>query len=454
MTPDPIETFCHHASRTRLHDISLPARQATRTFLLDSLGVGIAGSVGPLCAAVLDAHAGAGPARVLGRRVALAPASAALANAYQVHNSEFDCVHDAAVVHPMAVLLGAVLAVVDCADGPVPGDEFLAALTAGVDIACRIGAASRSPMRFFRPATAGAFGATAAAARLSGLDEQHMLAAMGITLSQLCGTMQAHTEGSPLLPLQAGFNARNAVVSCQLAARGVTGPRQVLEGAYGYFALFDGEHDREALLRDLGGIWSIVEVSHKPFPSGRATHGVVDACLELMREHGFSARDVSSVEAAVPPLTHRLVGRPPRDDMQSNYARLCGAYVAACALRHGGVGLDDFSDAALGHADTLALARRIRIEADASGDPNVLAPVTVSVRLDDGTQLSRTLDVVYGAPGKPMGREAHLDKFRANCAASASPVAPEQVEQTIAAVDALEQCRDVRGVLELLQPAG
>ena len=32
--------------------------------------------------------------------------------------------------------------------------------------------------------------------------------------------MQAHTEGSSLLAMQMGFNARNAVVACDLAAQG------------------------------------------------------------------------------------------------------------------------------------------------------------------------------------------------------------------------------------------
>jgi 2-methylcitrate dehydratase PrpD len=39
-----------------------------------------------------------------------------------------------------------------------------------------------------------------------------------------------------------------------------------------------------AELPAIGRVWRITEVAHKPFPRGRATHGVVDACLTLMRE--------------------------------------------------------------------------------------------------------------------------------------------------------------------------
>ena len=43
-----------------------------------------------------------------------------------------------------------------------------------------------------------------------------------------------------------------------------------------------------------------------------------------------------------------------------------------------------------------------------------MTPVTVSVRLNDGRDLSCSIDTVYGNPAKPMTREAHLNKFRRN----------------------------------------
>jgi len=41
------------------------------------------------------------------------------------------------------------------------------------------------------------------------------------------------------LPLQMGVNARAALMAVDLARDGVEGPRDVLEGRYGYFALFE-----------------------------------------------------------------------------------------------------------------------------------------------------------------------------------------------------------------------
>jgi 2-methylcitrate dehydratase PrpD len=456
MTSDAIATLCRHAVSTRDEAIPPAALQAARIFLLDSLGVGVAGSTGPFVDELCAAHAGLPEARVLGRRDALPAAGAALVSAYQIHNGEFDCIHEAAVVHPMAVLLGAVLAWLDRraqrGEPPTAGRELLAALVLGVDTACHVGVASRSPLRFFRPATAGSLAATAAIGRLSGFDSERLVNAMGINLGQMCGTMQAHSEGSAVLAMQAGFNARNALVACDLAARGVPGPQQVLEGTFGYFALFEGEYDLAGALAHLGRRWRICEVAHKPFPSGRATHGIIDACLQLAREHGFSAADVARVSARVPPLTHRLVGRPPHADMQVNYARLCGAYAGACALLAGTVGLDDFSPAALRDPVRLALAARIEVIADGNTDPNAFTPISVRVHLHGGARVSRTLDVVYGNPARAMDRAAQLAKFRANCRASAVALDDDAAERAIALVDGLDEVGDVRALLACLTP--
>jgi 2-methylcitrate dehydratase PrpD len=450
---DAIARFAEHVAATRYDDLPPAAVAAAQTFILDSLGVGIAGSAGPWADDLIACHdLGAVPdaARVWVRGTALPANAAALCNAYQLHNSEFDCVHEAAVVHPMAVVLPVLLAEVDRRGDPVAGRDLILAVTLGVDVACHLGVAAKGPLRFFRPATAGAFGATMALGKLRGFDTETLVNACGATLAQLSGTMQAHTEGSILLPLQVGFNARNAVLAADMAARGLIGPRNVLEGPFGYFPLFESAHDLPAVLERLGRVWRITEVAHKPFPSGRATHGIVDGVLTLQREHGFAADAVTAVAARVPPLTHRLVGRPPKPDMAPNYARLCAPYVAARALLQGTVGVADFGPPTLTDATSLALANRITVTADDNPDPNAMTPVTVTVTLAGGPRHDITLDVVYGNPARPMSREAHLDKFRSNCQTGARPLPLANAERLIALVDDLPALADARSLLDLL----
>ncbi len=48
---------------------------------------------------------------------------------------------------------------------------------------------------------------------------------------------------------RSGFNARNALVACDMAARGVPSVENVLEGPFGYYRLFEGEYDAAAIPR-------------------------------------------------------------------------------------------------------------------------------------------------------------------------------------------------------------
>ena len=454
---DAIAHFAEHVASTAFGVIPEAATTAAKIFILDTLGVGLAGSSGPKAQelARIQCLWGQGSdARVWATGEQLPAPAAAFCNAYQAHNAEFDCVHEAAVAHVMTVVLPVALAgaerMAKVEGKPVGGRHLLEAVVLGVDIAASLGLAATSGLRFFRPATVGAFGATAALGKLMGFDARRLQHAFAIAYGQLCGNMQAHTEGSLLLAMQMGFNARNAVVACDLARLGFEGPANILEGPFGYFGLIETDGDPRRVTGDLGRIWRITEVAHKPFPSGRATHGIIDACLELRRQHNLEASDIAEVKAHVPPLVRHLVGRPPRTEMAINYARLCASYVAACVLLRGTVGLSDFNDAAYADATTQDLAKRVAVEVRDRGDANALTPVEVVITLKSGVRLAAEIDVVYGNPAKPMTRDAHIAKFMANAARAARPVTDAQARTLVALIDGLEDIGDATRIVDAL----
>jgi aconitate decarboxylase len=240
------------------------------------------------------------------------------------------------------------------------------------------------------------------------------------------------------------------VVACDLAAAGITGPQNVLEGRFGYYPLFEGACDLAPVLDGLGKIWRITEVAHKPCPCGRATHGVIDGVLQLQRQHGFEARDAAKVDCLVPPLTQRLVGRPARPDMAVSYARLCAPYAVACALLHDTVDIADFSPKALAEPQRLALAARVALRSDDNPDQNALGPARVAVTLENGTRQEIRVAEVYGSPARPMTRDAHLAKFRRNWGSAALPLAEAAGDALVAQVDTLESLADVTELVDLL----
>ncbi len=131
------ERLARHAVATRYEDLSADAILQTKTFILDTLGVGIAGS----SAAGADELAGASArwgegavACVWGRRSRMPAPTAALLNGFQVHCQEYDCLHEPAVLHAMATLLPAALAHAERAGG-VTGRDLIAAVAVGINVA-------------------------------------------------------------------------------------------------------------------------------------------------------------------------------------------------------------------------------------------------------------------------------------------------------------------------------
>lgn len=409
-----VDAFVKHGLETRFDDLSPEAVRAVKTYLLDTLGVGIAGAAVPLTAIVRNAAGlwgGTGSAHVWGKdSVSTTPANAAFVNGFQIHCQEYDCVHEPAVVHPMATILAALMAECD-SHGKVTGEELAVALAVAVDLAAGIGVSVTSPIKFFRPANAGIFGATLGIARLRKLSAERTRDALGYALAFNSGTMQAHVEGKPALPIQIGNAARGAIMACDLAEQGVPGPHDSLEGPFGYFALFEEVADPSEVVASLGKTWRIAEVSHKPFPTGRAAQGGI-VLMQKLREQGVSAENLDRLTLTAPPLIHRLVGRPIQPDMSINYARLCFQYSGAVALRTGEVGLEDFSEAQLRDPDTLALGPRIEVVDDGSTDPAAFTPQIAVAQLKNGERVEARIDTLCGSPADPMTHDAHLEKFR------------------------------------------
>ena len=450
-----VDRLVQHVIATRFQDLSAPAVAAVKTFCLDTIGVSVAGTTARYAAEMrlaMGKWGNGAEATVLGLGDTLPASSAAMVNAFHAHNQEFDCVHEAAVVHPLTTIQSVSLAYAERAGG-VTGRGLILALALGVDVATSIGMAAKTGLRFFRPATAGVFGATVAVGKLAGLDAVGLKNALGLAYAQNAGTMQSHVEGGPALALQMGFAAGAAVRAVDLACAGLPGPHDVLEGPFGYFRLYEGEWDLEPVWAELGMIWRITQVSHKPFPTGRAAHGGLDGILQLRAAHGLQADEVARLTLAAPPLIHQLVGRPVKLDMDVTYARLCFQYVGALALLNGGVDVGDFGPERLADPRLHDLARHIELVVDGNPGPNALAPQAVTAYLKDGRTLRVDIPHTLGSPERPLSREQHLAKFRRCWSCGARPLTDEAADRLIHLVDGLDELGNSNEIVALTRPA-
>ena len=385
---------------------------------------------------------GAGAASDEAAKVRAATDDPAFHTGFAIHCLEWDAVHEGAVVHALSVVTAGLLASSRRAGGSGP-DEFLTALAVGVDIASGLGIAATGPMRFFRPATAGVIGAALAVARLEGLTRAQMADVLGLAYSFAGGTMQAHLEASIALPMQIGRAAQAAVQAVDLVKAGLSGPHDVLEGPFGYGTLIE---PIDLARYTPGTPWRISEVSIKPFPSGRASHGALGALGQIVpgtgrwREAtegagGFepelynasplrqpfglppprSGEDlltsITAIDLYAPPLIARLVGRPYRADMTPAYARLCLAFLAPLMLRDGMIDPRAFTPATFANPAMARLAAKVRVHSDGNADGNAMTPQRLVVTMADGSQVERNVPVTLGSPDAPMSPEQYSAKY-------------------------------------------
>ena len=168
--------------------------------------------------AAINEFSGPRNATILGRSERVDIFQAALLNGATSHTFDFDDTHLQTVIHPSGPVLSAILALAE--HQPVSGRDFLHAFLLGVEAECRIGRSvfpNHYDAGWHITATAGVFGAAAAAGRLLKLNEQQMVWALGTAATHACGIRE--TFGTMAKPLHPGIAARNGLLSALLAKK-------------------------------------------------------------------------------------------------------------------------------------------------------------------------------------------------------------------------------------------
>src|SRR5919108_2961142 len=312
MNVDPALTLAAHVCRTTFADLPDVAIVAAKRDILDTLGAMLGGSVAPGIAelAGLVKHWGGreeSSLLLMGQRVP-AP-QAALVNAAMGHALDFDDTLDhAGSIHPGASTLAASMAVAE-RHGGASGRDFVLAVVLGLDVACRLALAATVDRGWHRTAAIGIFGATAAAGKFLGLSVEQLVNAFGIAYSQAAGNRQCIVDGALTKRFQAGQAASAAVLSALLAQEGFTGARHVFAGRFGFFPMYQPDgYDLRAITDGLGEIFRGVELSFKPYPSGRPNHAILDAALEIAHRLDLATdaggAGIAEVVIAVNPQTY------------------------------------------------------------------------------------------------------------------------------------------------------
>ncbi len=347
------------------------ARSVMRQSLYDWMVCGIAGVNEPVSAIIRAqalADGGAPDARLFGGGAVPSRASA-LANGTISHALDYDDTHFAHIGHPSVAVFPAVFSV-----DPDAGEALLDAALIGAEVSVRIGiwlGRDHYQSGFHQTATAGAFGATAAVARLRCLSEAQITDAIGITATKAAGLKsQFGTMGKPL---NAGLAAECGVMAADLAERGFVSNPAALDNPQGFGPTHNGAGDLTAF-DTLGDTWLMENVSHKLHACCHGLHAMIEALGSL----NLTANDVADVVISTHPRWLSVCNiAEPNTGLEAKFSF---RHTAAMVL--GGIDTADiasFSDAAASNRELSVLRQRVGVETNATlSETEALVTVTTT----------------------------------------------------------------------------
>ena len=382
-----------------------PIEQA-KAAVLDLVTAAIAGTNAQATVAARKAAASiwqGGDAAVWFSNGRMSAPGAAFVNSTSASILDLDDGHRAAAGHPGASIIPAVFATASAYGSP-PG-RTLAAIVLGYEIAVRV--ASARDFASLTTLVSGpwvGYGAAAATAWLRGMRPGAMeqaIAIAGTTAPNLAAIAYSNVMGNHVkegIP----WATATALVAVELAAEGFTGPIDLLDNE----AVFN----RHKLLDGLGSDWAINGIYFKPYGCCRWAHSAIDAVLSLQSQFDFGANGVEAIEIDTFSWALRLNNEvAPRTVESAQYSL---PFCVAMALTKGARALVQIEQTDLADADTLALAKRIRLRVDRSFDAMFPQSVPARIRVvANGRSLLKEITAPLGEPSNPMDWACLLAKF-------------------------------------------
>src|SRR5579864_1893468 len=438
------ETLAGYVAELKFEDIPPEVLERAKALTLDFLGSAIRArrdaESTPSLLKMLEALAldTSGEATVFGDTRTWTPAVAALLNGALGHSLDFDDTHADASLHPSAPVVPAAFAVGELVGAS--GREVLTAIVAGYEVFCRLGIAldptSHYGRGFHPTATAGTFGAAAAAAKLFRLPKAQIIAAFGVAGSQSAGSLQFLVNGAWNKRYQVGAAAMNGVIAASLARNDFVGAIESVEGKHGLLVGYSDDAHPDKATAGLSATYETMKIGVKPYPSCRYTHAAIDALIAMRREHNLVPDQVKRVEVGLHRNGITLTGdaatkRHPRSIVGGQFSMF---FTGAVALDQGRFGWDDYQR--LGEPAIDALADKFDVVQDDRLEIGRSHPfgARVSITTDDGVHERIHADP-SGEPNSFPDAQAMAQKFLT----LARPVLDGRADQLADAILSLER---------------
>ena len=290
-----------------------------------------------------------------------------------------------------------------------------------------------------------------AAGRMLGLNEEEIVAAIGISGSShftLGGVVAGHLTN--MKNAADPFAVEAGVRAALLASKGYTGPVEVFEGKEGLFEVLDKvKWDRDVLTKGLGEKFLINQCGYKAFPTEALTHQPITAALEVMKENNLVPKEVEEILVETTTRGADILSDPSKyKPTTKETADHSLPYCIAVAVAKGYVLPSDFEEDALRDPLVWSLLDKIKVIANPEIDalfPKVKRAI-VTIKTPQG-EFKKQEDFAKGQPERPLSEEELVSKFKAN---SEKKISPSGMEDIIKATQELENIDEIGEYMKLL----
>jgi 2-methylcitrate dehydratase PrpD len=332
----------------------------------------------------------------------------------------------------------------------VRGREMITAMVVGDDITARIIAASGIDLGLGWDGTGTytAFGATAIAGRMLGLNKLELRNAFGIVLNNIASSVQGIWDGATTFKYGQGTSALNGIMAAKLAQKGWKGVDDALNSRYGFYSLYThGCENPEILTRDLGKKY-YAEAVFKAYPSCRATHANIDAALAVATKYTINDDEIDEVTISGPSsIINSFVAKPFRiREFPHCDAIFSLRYTCATALLRKSVKQQDFTNQAISDIKVNKLISKIKLaELPATAGRGF----EVKVKMKDGSELTEFAATGKGDPiDSPLSEAEIMAKYRSQVEFSKT-VNEKSAEKLLNLLKTLEKIDNVRSLVDL-----
>jgi len=291
--------------------------------------------------------------------------------------------------------------------------------------------------------------------KMLGFDEEKTLNAMGIGYAQCSGNIEANMQGALMVRLQQGIGAKAGILALVLADIGFTGAKDILESKYGLYPLYlRGDYSPEVLMAELGKRFEGNEVSIKPYPCCKYTHGAISGALQLAAEHKIRTDNIQKVTISTGSRPYDVCGYGERKIVPQTVpdAQFSFYYTVATALVKSKVFIEHFTKEAIRDAEVLAMARKIKVVTDPEKDKlqATICPTDIDIETKDGKHYQKSVEFFKGHPKNPMTIAEVAQKLKDCARFSFKPLPSRNIDEIIQMVDNLDKLDDVTAILEFL----